>query len=90
MNSSCFNPSCEVVLQKVPINNYLNDNSYYLTNSFIFASDINVQIYEKAWKIAKKKFLSLRSKFSWRDIHLQIIEKYNENFKFFKSLKEVL
>ena len=24
MNSSYFSPSCEVVLQKVPINNYLN------------------------------------------------------------------
>ncbi len=66
-------------LQDGFIFNYLNDqnDSYLIQNMFEYNIEINIQKLKEAWKITKKRFKTLRSRFSWENKLIQIIDKYN-------------
>jgi amino acid adenylation domain-containing protein/non-ribosomal peptide synthase protein (TIGR01720 family) len=78
-------------LQDGFIFNYLNDqnDSYLIQSMFEFNIEINIQKLKEAWKITKKRFKTLRSRFSWENKLIQIIDKYNENDNSFFELIEL-
>ncbi len=78
-------------LQDGFIYNYLNDqnDSYFVQFILQYNININIQKLLQAWKIAKKRFNTLRSRFSWENKIIQIIEKYNENDNTFFSTIEL-
>ena len=67
-------------LQDGFIYNYLNDqnDSYFVQFILQYNININIEKLLQAWKIAKKRYNTLRSTFFWENQIIQIIEKYNE------------
>jgi amino acid adenylation domain-containing protein/non-ribosomal peptide synthase protein (TIGR01720 family) len=63
------------------IYNYLNEknDSYLMQNIFEYNTSIRINKLLEAWKITKKRFKTLRSRFSWENKLIQIIDKYDEN-----------
>ena len=58
--------------------NKFND-SYFNQALYEFNTSIDSNILFEAWKISRKRFSVLRSKYFWQDKLIQIIEKYDEN-----------
>jgi amino acid adenylation domain-containing protein/non-ribosomal peptide synthase protein (TIGR01720 family) len=63
------------------IYNYLNEqnDAYFVQNIFEYNTSIKINKLLEAWKITKKRFKTLRSRFSWENKLIQIIDKYDEN-----------
>jgi hypothetical protein len=63
------------------------DDSYLVQIIFEYNIEINAEKLFEAWKKAKKRFSSLRSRFSWDNKLLLIIDKYDEKIDFCKYIE---
>jgi amino acid adenylation domain-containing protein/non-ribosomal peptide synthase protein (TIGR01720 family) len=75
-------------LQEGFIYNYIKSNKindiYFYQVLYEFNTSIDSINFFEAWKLAKKRFSALRSRYFWKDNLIQIIDKYDENIEFFK------
>ncbi len=62
-------------------------DSYFNQALFEINSPIESNKLFEAWKMARKKFSALRTRFSWNDYLIQIINKYDDNTEFFKYIE---
>ena len=60
---------------------------YFNQALFEFNTHIDSNKLFEAWKMTRKRFSALRSRYLWHDNLIQIIDKYNENIEFFKYIE---
>lgn len=51
------------------------DNAYRMQLIWEYQTYININLLQKAWELAQKKYASLRLKFAWNEVFVQIIDK---------------
>jgi amino acid adenylation domain-containing protein/non-ribosomal peptide synthase protein (TIGR01720 family) len=78
-------------LQDGFIYNYLNEKNDAYFEQFIceYNTNINIEKFLEAWKITKKRFKALRSRFFWENNLVQIIDKYDDKDEYFFSFIEL-
>ena len=64
-----------------------NFDAYIVQNIFEYNTEINSEKLFDSWKQAKKRFSALRSRFSWDDKLIQIIDKYDDKIEFCKLIE---
>jgi non-ribosomal peptide synthase protein (TIGR01720 family) len=63
------------------------DDTYFNQVLFEFNTSIDSNKLFEAWKMAKRRFSALRSRYYWHDNLIQIIDKQNENIEFFNYIE---
>ena len=51
-----------------------------------FCPGTEIKLFD-AWKMARKRFSALRTRFSYNDKLIQIIDRYDDNTEFFKYIE---
>jgi amino acid adenylation domain-containing protein/non-ribosomal peptide synthase protein (TIGR01720 family) len=78
-------------LQDGFIYNFLNEHNddYFIQYILEYNTIIKIDKFLEAWKFTKKRYKTLRSRFSWEKKLIQIIDKYDDNDKSFFSFVEL-